>query len=195
MSNFLEKFQTVRKHLYFRYLYSRHKFLQFVGLKDKKNTIIKMWYDLKTFDSYIFVDDRSGLYSLPIGRMSQDNELHNSRWLACMVQMYLCGLTKWKKQVTIYSLHDIKVESKEDLQNNLEPIRDPEIGEKIYFEDSIDYKDGLVTIENFAIDEDGKTYIFLEEEEPYERAYEWRNLLGRQEEYKKRYLVQLAKNE
>jgi hypothetical protein len=95
------------KKLHFSCLYLIHKIMQFVGLKDKNNHVIKIWYDFKTKDTCLYLDGRSGLWFMPAAMKSDDKLKYESHWLASPTMMREYGLLTDKKKLTIYTLWNI----------------------------------------------------------------------------------------
>jgi hypothetical protein len=92
------------KKLYFEFLYLRHRLLQLSGWKDESDTVIKIWFDSISNDTYLFVSDRSGIYYLPMRRHSGDDKKYYSSWLASYQKMNECFITMKNKHRTIYTL-------------------------------------------------------------------------------------------
>jgi len=86
--------------IYYRILLAKHRLLFSLGLK--KHPIVKIWYDAELNNVLMFVDVRSGLFTIPCMYSDDYNE---SEWLATYTGMNKYGMFK---NSTIYALKDIK---------------------------------------------------------------------------------------
>lgn len=94
--------------LLFKWLFLRHKLLQFLGVIDKDNYIIKIWWDDYKQDTFLFANIRSGSWHMPVGRKCSDEKKIYSFWIASLSMTAKCGLSDNKKNKTIYSLVDVR---------------------------------------------------------------------------------------
>ena len=96
------------KKIYFKFLFLKHRALQVLGLKDADDFTIKIWQDGDTQDTCLFAYGRSGLLYLPVGRKCEEGKEYYSHWIASLRHMAKYGLINKEKNMTIYTLMEIK---------------------------------------------------------------------------------------
>lgn len=106
------------KRVYFKFLFIRHKVLFALGLKQTK--IIKIWFNEDIGDTCAFVNARSGIYHIPITRMTDNENITYSDWLANITMTEKYGLHDKHKNKTIYTLTGVikKIRDEKTITND-----------------------------------------------------------------------------
>jgi hypothetical protein len=92
------------KKIHFKLLFWLHKLKQFLGLKDKNNCVIKIWWDDKAQDTMLYANVRCGGWSMPVGRACRGGKFLYSQWGFSLVKTYEYGLDDNKKNKSIFTL-------------------------------------------------------------------------------------------
>jgi hypothetical protein len=78
-----------------------HVLKQFLGLKSQDDNIIKIWYDIETQSTCLFLKGRHGLWVMP------EKEKCQSKWLVSLYHMNKYGFLGNRKHSTIFTLIEV----------------------------------------------------------------------------------------